>query len=92
MSKRYTYTRTISGPQGPEAFTADQFDSFDEAKRAVDKGIHDRMLEIGKENKLNPPPRATTGPQMPPGSGGPMNAPFVPPGTTTGGSPVPPQA
>lgn len=46
MSRRYTYARTIDGPEGPETFTAVEFDSFDEAITAAEKGIHDRKLQI----------------------------------------------
>ncbi len=46
MSRRYTYSRQIRSSEGQETFTAEQFDSFDEAKKAVDKGVRDRMLEI----------------------------------------------
>lgn len=52
MSRRYTYARTIKTIEGIETFTAQEWDSFDEAKRVVDKGIHDRNIEIAlKENK-----------------------------------------
>lgn len=46
MSKRYTYSRSIKTQEGEETFTADQFDSFDEAIKIVDKGIYDRKLEL----------------------------------------------
>lgn len=46
MSKRYTYSKTINVADGQETYSAVEFDSFDEAKKAVDKGIHDRMLEL----------------------------------------------
>jgi hypothetical protein len=52
MSRRYTYTRTIDTPQGKESFTAVEFDSFDEAIKAVDKGIYDRKLELGFKEKV----------------------------------------
>lgn len=50
MSKKYTYARTINTIHGAETFTADGFDSFDEGKKAVEKGIHDRNLELKGEN------------------------------------------
>jgi hypothetical protein len=52
MSKRYTYSRTIN-PTGKsdEIFSAVEFDSFDEAIRAVEKGIHDRRLQVAEEVK-----------------------------------------
>ena len=56
MSKKYTYSRSIVGKVNfideerttadEETFTAVEFDSFDEAIRAVDKGINDRMVEL----------------------------------------------
>lgn len=46
MSRRYTYSRTIDTPEGKETFTAEQFDSFDEARNAVEKGVHDRRLQF----------------------------------------------
>lgn len=48
MSKRYTYSRAITTRDGVETFTADQFDSFDEAQTAVEKGIRDRRLQLKK--------------------------------------------
>lgn len=57
MAKKYTYTRTVSTVEGQEAFTASEFDSFEEAKKAVDRGIYDRMLELDKAGKL---PRQST--------------------------------
>lgn len=49
MSKRYTYSRSIDVGVGPETFTAVEFDSFDEARKAVERGIHDRKLEFRPE-------------------------------------------
>ena len=46
MTRRYTYSRAIKTPAGLETFTAQEWDSFDEAKTAVDKGIRDRMLQV----------------------------------------------
>lgn len=34
--------------EGTEVFTAQEFDSFDEAKIAVDKGIRDRKIELAQ--------------------------------------------
>lgn len=34
-----------------ETFTAVEFDSFDEAKKVVDKAVHDRRLEIEKQHE-----------------------------------------
>lgn len=45
-SRRYTYARTIEGPEGAETFSAVEFDSFDEAISAVERGISDRRLQI----------------------------------------------
>lgn len=53
MSKRYTYSKTINVPDGQETYSAVEFDSFDEAKKAVDKGIHDRMLELSPKVASN---------------------------------------
>lgn len=39
--KKYTYSRQI----GNETFTAVEFDSFEEAIKAVDKGVYHRELE-----------------------------------------------
>lgn len=55
MSKRYTYSKTINVPDGAETFSAVEFDSFDEARKAVDKGVHDRRLELKAERQ----PKAT---------------------------------
>lgn len=46
MSRRYTFSRTIETPDGKETFTAEQFDSFDEARNAVEKGVRDRRLQF----------------------------------------------
>lgn len=56
MSKRFTYSRTVTTPglgrdREIETFTADGFDSFEEAKKAVDKGIYDRKLEMAEESR-----------------------------------------
>jgi len=56
MSKRYTYTRTIETEAGKENFAAVEFDSFDEAINAVDKGIRDRLLSFRTPDL--PPPGA----------------------------------
>lgn len=47
--RKYTYSREIETLEGKEVFTAVEFDSFDEAKKAVDKGIYDRELQIKEE-------------------------------------------
>jgi hypothetical protein len=44
--RKVTYSRTLNSIEGQETFSAVEFDSFDEAKRLVDKGIHDRKLEL----------------------------------------------
>lgn len=49
MAKRYTYSRTFNHNGEVETFTAAEFDSFDEAIKAVDKGIYDRELSLGKK-------------------------------------------
>lgn len=49
--KRYTYSRSIKTPEGNETFTADQFDSFDEAISAVNKGIYERELFLAEKAK-----------------------------------------
>lgn len=66
MSRRYTYSRTINTPEGRETFTADQFDSFDEARNAVEKGVRDRRAQFPQiaslgatvSDALNPPQRS----------------------------------
>ena len=56
MSRRYTYSRTIDTPEGKETFTAVEFDSFDEARFAVEKGVRDRKLQFEVlEVKVLPP-------------------------------------
>lgn len=57
MSRRYTYSRTIDTPEGKETFTAEQFDSFDEARAAVEKGVRDRRLQF--------PAQAVVPPELP---------------------------
>lgn len=49
--KRYTYSRTVKTSEGNETFTADQFDSFDEAINAVNKGIYERELFLAEKQK-----------------------------------------
>lgn len=46
MSKKYTYSRKIETREGKESFSAVEFDSFDEAIKAVDRGIADRQIQI----------------------------------------------
>jgi hypothetical protein len=50
MSKKYTYSRTT--PYGE--FTAVEFDSFDEAIKAVEKGINEKKVEEIQKAKVNP--------------------------------------
>lgn len=45
MARHYTFSREVEVLGKKETFTAVEFDSFDEAVRAVDKGINDRKLE-----------------------------------------------
>lgn len=45
MAKKYTYSKTVN----LETFTAVEFDSFDEAITAVNKGVRDRFPEVTKE-------------------------------------------
>ncbi len=49
MAKKYTYSRSF----GDETFTAVEFDSFDEARKAVDKGIYERQLELKTPNSTS---------------------------------------
>lgn len=83
MSRRYTYARTIVGPEGSETFTGVEFDSFDEAVAAVEKGIHDRKLQIaspalgiGKGEGMGVPQGAPPAPEENPGPQ--PNGPAVP--------------
>lgn len=46
MAKKYTYSRAIETPEGVESFSAVEFDSFDEAIKAVDRGVSDRKLQF----------------------------------------------
>ncbi len=46
MSRRYTYARTIETQRGKETFSAVEFDSFDEAMNAVEKGVRDRYAQF----------------------------------------------
>ncbi len=68
---RYCYSREIETIEGKETFATIEMASFDEAKKAVDKGIHDRRLELAEKHfdvKLNPP----TGNSTPPSGAGPV--------------------
>lgn len=47
MSKKFTFSKTVEG----ETFTANEFDSFDEAIKAVEKGLHDRKLATGPHSE-----------------------------------------
>lgn len=47
MAKKFTFSRQIVTPEGVETFEACEFDSFDEAKKVVDKAVYERRLEIG---------------------------------------------
>ena len=74
MSKKFTFSRQIVTPEGVETFEACEFDSFDEAKKLVDKAVYERRLEIGpsapRQNTPLPPlgrdpnvvPVSTSGP------------------------------
>ncbi len=48
--RKFSYSRQI----GDEIFTAVEFDSFDEAKRIVDKAIYERGLELQSVLKNHP--------------------------------------
>lgn len=61
MSHKYSYSRTLTivkhvddgdekhhHDMTQETFTAVEFDSFDEARKEVDKAIRDRRLELEK--------------------------------------------
>lgn len=52
MSKKFTFSKGVLTPSGEETFTAVEFDSFDEAIKAVEKGLHNRELELTP--KVNP--------------------------------------
>lgn len=62
MAKKFTYSRMIVTDAGSETFTASEFDSFDEAQRVVEKGIHDRRLQLDAEKSTR---RASTAAPMP---------------------------
>ena len=48
MAKKYTFSRSILNDKDQlEVFTANEFDSFEEAITAVNKGIRDRFYGIG---------------------------------------------
>ena len=51
MSRKYTISRTIKTPYGDETFTAVEFESFDEARVALEKGVYDRKLQLDQESK-----------------------------------------
>lgn len=59
MSKRFTYSKTVdlernkNGFKQLETFTAVEFDSFDEAIKAVEKGIYDRELLLKQKDEEN---------------------------------------
>lgn len=54
--KRFTFSKTVNN----ETFTAVEFDSFDEAIKAVEKGVYERSLQskIGEQatQAINPLP------------------------------------
>ena len=52
MAKKYTYSRQIATGAGLETFSAVEFDSFDEAIVAVDRGIKDRQAQVGVDLAL----------------------------------------
>ncbi len=55
MGKKYTFSRSITNDLGEkEVFTAVEYDSFEEARTAVNKGIRDRLYEIEVATKPFP--------------------------------------
>lgn len=55
MSRRFTFSKTVSlsnKENSQETFTAVEFDSFDEAIKAVEKGIYERSIEIKAQEAL----------------------------------------
>ncbi len=54
MSKKYTYSREMEFELsfGKETYSAVEFDTFDEAKNAVEKGIRDRRIELSNARTL----------------------------------------
>ena len=61
MSKKYTYSREVKTTKGVERFTAVEFDSFDEAIKAVDKGIYDREISLAALIKTSIPAMQSQG-------------------------------
>ena len=50
MAKKYTYTATFSSyGSDVESFSAVEFDSFDEAKKVVDKAVYERKMVLKQE-------------------------------------------
>lgn len=49
--RKYSFSRTITVDGNKETFTAVEWDAFDEAMKAVDKGIYNRMLELKSAKK-----------------------------------------
>ncbi len=47
--RKFTYSRTLHSIEGTETFTAEAFDSFDEAQRAVEHGIRDRKIQLAEK-------------------------------------------
>lgn len=93
MSKiEFKFAKTIQTPEGPETFEAGKADSWEEARKIVEKGVYDRQLEIKAKypqvmaNKLDRPlePGKVT---LPPSQGQPLPpapsnvTPSVPPGS-----------
>lgn len=58
MAKKYTYSRQL----GDETFSAVEFDSFDEARKVVEKAVYERTLEL--KPKENPPASASKAPSL----------------------------
>lgn len=55
--RKFTYSRTVNFTKedhGDETFTAVEFDSFDEAITAVEKGISNRRLELSPKVNSTP--------------------------------------
>lgn len=78
---KYTYSRTLETREAIETFTAVECASFDEAIKLVDKGIHDRKLEL--QNK-EPKQSTVTGSGSAMPITGPKSSPDEPQGSNVG--------
>ena len=90
---KFKYSKVLNTAEGTEIFEVSEADSWEEARKTVDKGVYDRQLEL--KAKYPGAGLGAAAPRVPtiPPTGGPVNTPNTPGGSAApvnaGGGPGP---